>query len=250
MTQGNQSTAVATVESQKVMTAIQTMFSKERAGFEEGAFREDLLIPRVRMLQSTSEEVKQDPRKFFAGTLINSVTKESLPERFIPIKRLPNYWIRFNARKKDDPAFVEGVEPGGIVWRSDDPKDERVVKESQFGPKGEPPVATQYMSYLCYFEGSVIPLVLSFAKTSYQAGRAFWTTAIGTGRAMHADRYLLKTVQKTAQGNTFFVLQVEREGLASEDELKIGEALSQAFTGKAVKVHDEDGAKDEHVAPF
>lgn len=251
MVSQNETTAVATVDSAKVKGAIQAMFSKDRPGFEEGTFREDLLIPRVRMLQSISAEVQQDPRKFFAGSLINSVTKEPLPASFIPIKRLPNNWIRFNGRKKDDPSYVEGFEPGAIVWRSSDPKDPRVVAESQFGPKGEPPVATQFMNFLCYFEGFNIPLVLSFSKTSYMAGKAFWTMAIGTGRPMHADKYAIKTMQKSAKGNTFYVLSVEKGTAATADELEIGAALSEAFAGvKDVKVHDEDAHEDAAEPSF
>lgn len=233
-------TAVATVDPAKIRGEIQAMFSTARPGFEEGAEKGDLTIPRARLLQSTSAEVKSDPRKFFAGTLINSVTKDVLPATFIPIKRLPNNWIRFNARKNDDPNFVPGIEPGGIVWRSEDPKDPRVMAETKFGVKGEAPPATTFMNFLCYFEGFTLPVVLSFSKTSFRAGQDFLTMCYSNPGAMYSHKYKVHSIMKTAKGNSFFALSVEKAGIASPDEVSIGEAFHKAFAGVAVKVHEDE----------
>lgn len=244
----NATTAVATVDAAKIKGQIVEMFSTARPGFEEGAEKGDLTIPRARLLQSTSDEVKKDPRKFFAGSLINSVTKEVLPATFVPIKRLPNNWIRFNARKNDDPNYVPGIEPGGVVWRSEDPKDPRVKEETKFGAKGEPPAAITFMNFLCYFEGFTLPVVLSFSKTSYKAGQDFLTMCYAAPGAMYAHRYRVTSVMKTAKGNSFFVLTVEKAGESSQDELSIGETFHRHFANVAVKVHEDETVADEEAA--
>lgn len=233
------------VDQAKVRSEIQAMFSKERQGFEEGVQSSELTIPRVKMLQAMSTEVQGDPKKFRQGMLVNSVTKEELPASFIPIKRMPNNWIRFNPRKKDDPNFVSEIAPGAVVWRSSDPKDPRVVAETKFGPKGEVPAAITFMNFLCYFEGSTIPLVLSFGKTSYRAGQDFLTMCYGAGGAMFSRKYRLSANQKTSNGNTFYVLAVEPAGRCSADETAIGEALYSAFGNTEIKVHEDEETPGE-----
>src|SRR3990167_8883384 len=115
---------------------ITALFDPNRRGFEEKINPGELTIPRARMLQGLSPEVQAEPKKFYAGLLINSITKEILTESFIPVKRMPNSWVRFNAREQKDLNFVPDIKPGGIVWRSDDPKDPRVIEGVKFGPKG------------------------------------------------------------------------------------------------------------------
>lgn len=235
--------AAGLVPAVDMKTQITAMFDKGRKGFEEPIQPGELTIPRAKMLQGLSEEVKNDPRKFYAGLMINSITKETLTESFVPIKRMPNSWVRFNARKTDDVNFVPGFEAGGVVWKSNDPKDPRVIEETKFGPKGEAPPATAYLNFLCYFEGFPIPCLLSFGRTSYQGGKDFLTMAFGFGGDMFSRKYKLVAKQVTKNANSFYVLEVTPAGKCSEDELVIGQTLYDAFAGVDLKVHDEE---EEH----
>lgn len=223
------------------------LFSPKREGFEQGINMDELTIPRVKMLQGLSEEVKKEPRKFIAGMLINSVSKQELIGlegagiKFIPLAKLPTTWVRFNARDRKAEDFVPEFAEGAVVWRSDDPKDPRVIEQGKWDGDKKP-VATEFMNFLCYVEGFAIPLVLSFSKTSFRAGKDFYTMAVGFGGAMRSRKYELKALSKTKSGNDFFVLNVQPLGKCDEDETEIANVLFNAFgpnLGK-LKVHEEE----------
>jgi len=219
---------------------IAALYDPNRKGFEEQPQPGDLPIPRARLLQGSSEEVKTNGRVFYAGMIINSITKDPITETFIPIKRLPNNWIRFNARKTEDPNYVPGVGDGDIVWRSDDPKDPRVKEQTKFGPKGEAPAATTFMNFLCYFEGFTLPIVLSFSKTSYEMGRRFYFMALEAGGEMYSHKYKLASKQQAKGSNTFHVLEVTKAGKCSAEEMEIGKIVYDRFQAAELKVHEEE----------
>src|SRR3989338_5856015 len=108
-------------------------------GFEDGLDKEDLIIPRAKLIQALSPEMTEGLEGVKVGAIINSLTKEVLPQEFIPIFMFKNY-IRFNPRSKDDPNFDSEFDPGAVVWESTDPLDPKVKVEAKFGPNGEKPV--------------------------------------------------------------------------------------------------------------
>lgn len=57
----------------------------EGRGFEEPTDREDLLIPRVSLLQALSPQVTEGIEGCKAGMIVNSISNTVLPEEFIPI---------------------------------------------------------------------------------------------------------------------------------------------------------------------
>lgn len=221
-------------------TQIVAMFDKHRKGFEEQIQPGELTIPRVKLLQGLSPEVQQDPKNFYAGLLINSITKETLTEVFVPIRRMPNTWVRFNPRDSKAPGFVPEVKAGAVVWKSNDPKDPRVIEDTKFGPNGEAPVATAFLNFLIYVEGFTLPMLLSFGRTSYQPGKDFLTMAFGFGGDMFSRKYKLVSKQITNDKGTFNVLNVTPAGKCSEDEIAIGTTLFDAFGGTELKVHEDD----------
>lgn len=214
------------------------IFKEGREGFEEGTTPGELIIPRVKLLQGLSPEVQEEPKDFHAGMIIDSLTRGGLPETFIPIFKRTR-WFRFNPRDAKSPHFVPEVKPGGIVWRSDDPNDPRVKAETQFGEHGEAPPATTFMEFLCYFEGLAMPVVLGFAKTSFKAGRELLSLARFSSGPMYGRKYKLRAVQESNDKGTFYVFRVLPAGLASPDEIEIGQALHAQLSKGGFQTHDE-----------
>jgi len=105
---------------------------KEQRGFESGVDQQDLIIPRAKLIQALSPEMQDGLPGIKIGAIINSLTKEPLPEEFIPIFSFKNY-IRFNPRSKDDPNFDSDFEPGAIIWRSADPSDPQFRRRRSSG---------------------------------------------------------------------------------------------------------------------
>lgn len=193
-----------------------------RRGFEEPSQREDLIIPRVKLLQALSPEVVDAPREFFPGELINSLTKEKLnqdqkPLRFIPVFKFTN-WIRFNPRDDEKPGFDPVYAPGALVWSSKDPFDPRVIKEGSFGPNGELPLATKFLNFFAWLpDHPQMPVVLSFSKTSYRAGRQLLSLCqFGKTPDMFGTEYFLGVRQEKNEMGAYFVLTTA-QGKAIDD---------------------------------
>src|SRR3972149_1970003 len=92
--------------------------SRQR-GFESGITQEDLIIPRAKLIQALSPEISEG-LGVKPGDIINSLTKEVLPDEFIPVFMFKNF-IRFNPRSKADPSFDPAYEPGAGVWKAKEP---------------------------------------------------------------------------------------------------------------------------------
>jgi hypothetical protein len=185
-----------------------------------------------------SAEVVEDGKKFQPGMIINSLTKEILPAKFIPVFKFTN-WIRFNPRNSKDDNFDPAYGPGDIIWRSNDPLDPRVQEESKFGPNGEPPIATKFLNFFCYFPGVNMPLILSFSKTSFGAGKRLLSLAQFSGKDMFATKYKVASKQEIGEVGAYFVFVVDLVGAADEPEYALGFGLWEQYANKPIQVHDE-----------
>src|SRR3990167_6045771 len=99
---------------------------KQGRGFEGGVDREDLILPRAVLLQALSPQIGEvDGLK--AGMVINNITNEVLPEKFIPIFRYVEF-LKFNPRDSKSPEYDHAFEPGALIWRITDPADPRAIE--------------------------------------------------------------------------------------------------------------------------
>lgn len=215
-------------------------------GFEGGVDQEDLVIPRAKLIQALSPEMAdKNIRKEFPdlqiGSIVNSLTKEPLGEEFIPIFMFKNY-IRFNPRSKDDANFAENFEPGAIIWRSNDPLDPKVQAETKFGDNGEKPAATTFLNFFCFFPTSPMPIIISFSKTSYKAGKQLLSLAKFGGGDIFSRKYKLTSDMETNDIATFAVLKVQAAGMTEPDQFAFCEKLWNEYANKAkeIRVHDQE----------
>lgn len=213
-------------------------------GHEAHMDQEDLEIPRAMLVQSTSEAATSSDNRVAIGKIINNLTKQELSETFVPIMRLPNSYIQWNPRKKDDPNFDPAYDPGAMVFMSVDPNDARVIEGKSFGPNGESPKVTKYINYLVYFPGEFMPVVLSFAKTSFNAGKRLNSMTRFAGGDMFSNQFALRSVQREQSGTKFFAFEVLPAGKTKENDYKIAERFYSEFKTKTVNVSP---ATDDHV---
>lgn len=217
-------------------------------GFEELTIeRGDLIIPRAKLLQALSPEVAES--KFEGakpGLIINSLMMDVLPPRFVPVFVFKNY-IRFNPRKSSDAGYDPSFEPGAIIWRSNDHTDPRVIEETAFGPHGEIPIATTFLNFFSVFHEVTMPIVISFSKTSFRAGREllslakYLSLATPSESAIWYRAYQLSTEQQKNDKGNYYTLAIKPLGLSSDAERHQAEAWWQEFSKKAaeIKVHEE-----------
>lgn len=214
-------------------------------GFEEPTQREDLIIPRAKLFQGLPVEYDQYPDAK-PGQILNSLTKEVLPQEFIPVFKFTN-WIRFNPRNKEDRGFDPAYAPGAMIWNSNDPHDPRVVEQGKFGPNGEPPLATKFLNFFSVFPGCAMPVVVSFSKTSFKAGRQLMTIAQLTGGDMFSRKYKLGVKKESGDQGSYYVLTVDPAGMVEGEMFKQAERFYDEFSAKPIKVHEEQAADTEEV---
>lgn len=213
--------------------------SKPR-GLENSTDRSDLIIPRAKKIEAMSPEMS-DPELLktgiHPGVIINSITKEVLPEKFIPISYFKQ-WIRFNANKEGDRGWVSGYGPRDIVYNTQDKNDIRLSTDAVWD--GDlPPVTTTFLCFLALFEGQDIPVVLSFGGTNFKTGKTLLSLATFKGGDLFSNKYKLTTKKKTNEMGSWFIFDVAYAGKADGIEYEKAEGLYQSFKPEEAKIHDE-----------
>ena len=204
--------------------------NKELArGVSDNVSQEDLLLPRIELTQALSPSVTAGDVR--PGVLLNSVTKEELGNEItiIPII-LEKNWIHWIPRE----------EGGGMLWKSSNPSDPRVIAESMWGPNGEKPTCTVYMNYLCIIEGETMPVVVSFSVTSLTPGKQIYTTHKTYGGDLFARKYILSSKSKTNTKGTFFVLNIKDGGGVNTDTYATAETLYNSFSKREMNFEAEN----------
>ncbi len=210
-------------------------------GFEHEVDKDDYIIPRAKLLQASTPEVKAEGSKFKAGQIINSLTLEVLPTTFVPLYWFPQ-WIRFNARKPGERGWNPDFGASAMIWRTKDPADPRILEEGQFGENGETPLATKFLNFFSIFLGHSMPVIISFSKTSYKAGKKLITLASLTGGDMFGKQYNLTSKLTQKGDDSYHILEINPTGLIANDSkvFKVSEILYENYKEKPVEVHEVD----------
>jgi len=188
-------------------------------GFSSNLSAKDFLIPRIELTHPLTPCVIAGQAK--AGTFINSVTKELITiTNVIPVRFEKNF-IRWFPREHG----------GGIMYRTLNAEDPRVKDDIKWA-NNEKPLCTEYINVLCLLESDLdMPIVAPFSRTSYQAGRKFYTLAIQQfGQDVWISKYKLTPALKTNKFSTFYVFEVNKIGPSTEEERAKAEQMYQTFT--------------------
>lgn len=224
-------------------------------GMDDDAERGELIIPRLMLVQHMPfRNVEVNKRECPPGTLVSSITASAVATEdgkgtadggsivVIPVIR-SRKWIRFNPMKKDDAGFDPGAEPGAKIWESNDPDDPRVKADGEWGPNGEPPLATKIIEFLVMIPGEPLPHVLSFLRSSFNAGKQLSTICKygkkPSGRnAIYAHRIRMRVKETKNEKGQFFVPIIQEAGFASDEEYETARAIREDFRHVDMKVHD------------
>lgn len=212
--------------------------NEQRLGFDDPVDQGDLIIPRVKLMQGLSPELKDESLLLRQGQIINSLTKEVLPQEFVVIKK-SKFWIRFNPRKAEDHGFDPNYKPGAFIWKSSDPNDERVKQFKDFGPNGERPLCTAFLNFLVLFNGVTMPVMLSFCNTSYKSGKDLLSHLQFGGGNIFSRKFKLTSFLDSNPKGDYYSLKVIPAGNTDGD-----------LYAKAVATYNDFNKVDlsEHVA--
>lgn len=210
------------------MTKTMTRAKKAPRGLEDIG-QEDLLIPKIILLQHNSNLVKKDGKK--PGTFINGTTMKDYGANveFIPVK----------AQKYYDMLKQEGTR---MVFeaRTYDANDPRLKGRRFFRDGDVKANANSVMSFLCIIEGQ--PALIAFKVSGYKAGKKLASQAKMKGEDLFAFKYRLVFKTEQGDGNDWYVQDVEEMGRATEMEFKQAEQAYDALSGKMKDIDAPSGA--------
>ena len=181
-------------------------------GFEE-ATSDDIVIPRVKLVQKMSNEI-DDYEDMKPGMLINSISKDNIGGKKNELEFIP---LDFNKTRIKWFPFDEG---GGIDCKSDNNLmgtkygECARCKHIDFGKEGQPPECTLIYNYPSIIIGyqEEFPIYISMFKTSMGVGKqlnAIVKLAQASGIAeCYANRFILGTQQQEKEGQKYYVYTI------------------------------------------
>ena len=208
---------------------------------------EDMIIPRIKIAQALSPEVKAGSVKI--GDVFNTLTLDTLTDKvFIPVCKFNNnvYWR-------------DRADGGGIICRAADGKVGQWEDGSQRycsqcrkcefdnSKKGREaiPVCTKYINFLGFFEDDYMPIILSFSKTNMAEGKKMYSMAKVTRQNIWNFGYILQSVERHKNGNDWFVINPVSAGQTSEETRMIAKELFDQFAATVTSIrYDMDEQKD------
>ena len=226
---------------QKSTEIIEKKTYEKPRGFEQGIDESDLVMPRTRLLQALSPEIKEKVDGYEIGDIINSLTGEKLPSEFIPIFMFKTY-IKFNPEDRKHPDFNSNFEPRKVIWKFNNIAE---LNEEQLEDlkwiNNEKPKALSIINFFSYFpDAPEMPVVISFAVTSYPAGKKLITLCRAYGGHVYSHKYKLSAMDETKDSHKFKILKVAKVGKPTPEEYNICNQLWETYSPKTHELQTED----------
>ena len=225
------------------------VINNDNLGFGAGGDNDELIsVPRAALVNTGSPALKDPNAVCKYGDYINSITKQPLKENvFIPIA-FSNNWIRFNAKKDDEPGYNPDFGLGDIIWRAGSKNDPTYNDaEAHFGPNGEKPLATHFLNFLSYFPETNSLMMVSFSKGSFYTGRELFNMIHSQKPKMpYTYQYKLGHISKTGpSGDDYLMATVSMSGKTEPDLYAKMNGIAQEFATKLGKVQVDDDSLNQ-----
>jgi hypothetical protein len=199
-------------------------------GFEDDDAN-DIIIPRVKVIQTLSPERKDKIAN--EGDIINSLTKEKLNGKvFIPVFKFNNniWW-----RDRSDGGGIRCIARNGRLGTMSDGTNlvcascKRCEFDNTKQGKESLPTCTKYINFFGFFAGERMPIILSFAKTSYNEGKKLYSLAKVTMQNMWNYGYVLNEKLQAKGGNEWFICVPTPAGATEESDREFGLSLYKMY---------------------
>ena len=206
-------------------------------GFENEE-SEDLIIPRVKVIQTLSPERKDKLAN--EGDIINSLTKERLNGKvFIPVFKFNN---NIDWKDRADGGGILCIARDGKLGEKSDGTQlvcascRRCEFDNSKQGKEALPKCTKYINFFGFFAGERMPTILSFAKTNYNEGKKMYSLAKVTMQNMWNYGYTLNEKIMAKNGNEWYIVNATPAGATSEDDRTFALGLFKSFSNKIQEV--------------
>lgn len=206
---------------------------------QQGTSNDDLLIPRVLLMQDISDLVKKEKAK--AGFLVHGITGEVLAERgdlleIIPVTTFREWQVMGQDEKKPE--------------RWNFLRREVMTKENENLPtedqeRGQAIKRVKALNFFVLLASKIdeMPFLVSFKKTSLYAGKKLSTHFQMSAMRKQAPAghvFRLTSVPRSWDSYSFYALEVETGRTATEHELDVARMWYGILSKQQAKIADED----------
>lgn len=207
-------------------------------GFEDDD-ASDMIIPRIKVIQTLSPERKDGIAA--EGDIINSLTKEKYNgKKFIPVFKFNN-----NVEWKDraDGGGIKCIARDGKIGEASDGTTLLCAscKRNEFDNtkqgKEATPKCTKYINFFGFFEGTRMPIILSFARTNYNEGRKLYSLAKVTMQNMWNYGYTLNEKLQAKGANEWYIIVPVAAGPSTAEDRAFALELYKAYRGTIQSVN-------------
>lgn len=221
-------------------------------GFEDEE-ASDMIVPRVKVIQTLSPEAKE--RIAEEGDILNSLTKEKLNGKtFIPVFKFNNH---VDWRDRSEGGGIKCIARDGKqgVMSDGTPLICASCKRCEFDNtkqgKESLPKCTKYINFFGFFAGERMPIILSFAKTSYNEGKKLYSLAKVTMQNMWNYGYALHEKKQAKGGNEWFICVPSPAGATDAADREFGLTLYKLYRNSITSLNYdmEDTGATEAATP-
>ena len=211
-------------------TALANTASEVPMGFEDED-PGDMIIPRVKVIQTLSPERKEGTAS--EGDIINSLTKDKYNgKKFIPVFKFNN-----NVEWKDrsDGGGIKCIARDGKVGETSDGTTllcascKRCEFDNTKQGKEAAPKCTKYINFFGFFEGERMPIILSFGKTNFNEGKKLYSLAKVTMQNMWNYGYTLNEKLQAKGGNEWYIIVPVAAGASTEEDRAFAFEMYKSF---------------------
>jgi len=204
----------------------------------ENADNDDLILPRINLLQPISKPVVNDGHK--SGTFLNSQTKEAVSKLvIIPVGFKKEFWLVDGQSPAQRVLVTTEKDHAGLVpVESKDPNEVRKVQK--------------VLDFMVIVNGNfAIPTMIRFTRSSYWTGRQLFTDSQLERIPLFSNKYTLAAKKVDGDKGTYFSPAVESREIIKGKELEQAQMVYDRVKGLNVVAVDPEAPGDaQEEAPF
>ena len=213
----------------------------------------DMIIPRVKVVQTLSPERKEGTAS--EGDIINSLTKDKYNgKKFIPVFKFNN---NIEWKDRSDGGGIKCIARDGKVGEASDGTTllcascKRCEFDNTKQGKEAAPKCTKYINFFGFFEGERMPIILSFGKTNFNEGKKLYSLAKVTMQNMWNYGYTLNEKLQAKGGNEWYIIVPVAAGATNEDDRAFALEMYKSFRNsmQMVNYDMEDAGSNASSTP-
>jgi hypothetical protein len=238
----------------------------------EGFSKDDIKIPRIKILQGMSPEVRTYQGKAIPGNMWHTILNQQLssPLRIVPItaskkvfvwtpKKDGGEMVAFssNAKTWDRGANTEHKVDSirkGQTWKIG--KDVASSGLLEFGSsnsdiENSAPAATLIYEYLCLLPDmmSYSPVAISMSKTALPVARNFNTSMLMLRKPISSIIASVSVIEQSGDDNVWYIPKIEIQGFAPKELYDAAKTMADQFKEYKVEYSDEDASTTKSEKP-